>query len=209
MATALRTKIEPAFAHFDKEVKKLIRFNSSNIGLRNSGKLNTSQIDLLVESVFFNSFRHYENFIREAFLLCCQEKVRKRPKIVSYIKAKNFEHTEKLIKSTSPFVDWAHPDKLIQRSELFLENGHPFKAILTTHRVSLLDFKRLRNHIAHDSMESLSDFKKVLNTHYGTTPLTIPSVGSHLLQASRINPAQTIIDDFFATIQYIASHITS
>lgn len=208
MAVKSRSKISAAYGSFQQELNKLKKFSAQNISSFTSGGLSQGQIDLLIEAAFFNTFRHYENFIREAFLLCCLEKVVKRPKITSYIKAKNFEHSEKLIKSTSQFLDWAHPDKLVSRAELYLENGHPFKAIINTHKTSLLSFKRLRNHIAHDSIESLSDYKKVLIAYHATLPISIPSVGSHLLLPSLINPAQTLLDDFFDVVIDVAKHLS-
>ncbi len=208
MAVKSRSKIEAAHSDFQKELHKLRRFTAQNIISFSSGQLTQSQIDLLIEAAFFNTFRHYENFIREAFLLCCMEKVTKRPKVTSYLKAKSFEHSEKLIKSTSSFLDWAHPDKLVSRAELYLENGRPFKAIINTHRVALLSFKRLRNHIAHDSIESLSDYKKVLISYHSTLPINIPSVGSHLLLPSLTTPSQTLLDDFFDTVDTIATYLS-
>lgn len=209
MAVKTRVRISAAFNKFNNELQKLSKFNSRNINLYNEGHLNQSQIDLLVESVFFNSFRHYENYIREAFLLCCIGNVVKRPKIVSYLNAINFEHSEKLIKSTSSYLDWAHPDKLISRAELFLLNGHPFKIIISTHRATLLSYKRIRNHIAHDSIESLSEYKKILVSYYGTLPLNIPSVGKYLLEPSKTIPAVTLLDDFFSIIRTIATNLST
>lgn len=209
MAVKSRAKISAAYNDFNNELLRLSKFNSRNIALYNLGQLNRGQIDLLVESVFFNSFRHYENFIREAFLLCCIGKIVKRPRIISYLNPINFEHSEQLIKSTSSFLDWAHPDKLISRADLFLVNGHPFKIIISSHRATLLNYKRLRNHIAHDSIETLSEFKKILISYYGTLPLNIPSVGDFLLQPSKVIPAITLLDEFFSTVRTIATNLST
>lgn len=209
MAVRSRLRIGPALAHFEGEIRRLVRFNRDNQQRFINGQLSQSQINLLVESVFFNGFRYYENYLREAFLLCCLEKIPKRPRIRSYLHAKNFEHSEKLIKSTSQFVDWSHPDKLIERAKLFLENGYPIEAIINSHLLELRKFKRLRNHIAHDSVESLAHYKQVVSGYHAFLPLVIPPVGEFLMLPSLVNPGNNLLDDFFIVIRDVASNIAS
>lgn len=209
MAVKTRLKIEPALAHFNKEMRRLIRFNNENQVRFAAGQLNQNQINLLVESIFFNCFRYYENYIREGFLLCCLGKIAKRPKIRSYLNSRNFEHSEMLIKSTASFIDWSSPDKLIQRAEIFLENGYPIRLIITSHLASLRTYKKLRNHIAHDSIESLNGYEQVLTTYHGFLPLIIPPVGEFLMLPSIANPPNNLLEDFFAVILEVATNLAS
>jgi hypothetical protein len=84
-----------------------------------------------------------------------------------------------------PFLDWSSPDTLIERAEAYLKDGYPLKTPLSTNLDSLRTLKKVRNHIAHMSPESLAEFKKVLKTHYGTIPLKLPRPGEFLLLTSR------------------------
>lgn len=207
MAAEKRLTIDAALRDFQREINRLIRFNRINQERFLSGQLNQAQIDLLVESVFFNSYRHYENFIRESFLLCCLGKVSKRPKVRSFLNAKSFEHSEYLIKGTKPFLDWANPEELIRRAETFLENGYPFKLIIAAYSTQLKVYKKLRNHVAHDSIESLNHFKGILSVYFGYLPLAIPTVGSFLMQASLNNAGNNLLDDFFKTLGDITTKL--
>jgi hypothetical protein len=209
MAVKTRLKIEAALVHFNKEILRLINFNVTNQARFNAGQLNQNQIDLLVESIFFNCFRYYENYIREAFLLCCLGKVFKRPRVRSYLNPKNFQHSEALIKSTSRYLDWSSPDSLIQRAEIYLENGHPISNIINGRIIQLRTFKKLRNHVAHDSIESLNEYRQVLTAYHGFVPVNIPTVGQFLMQASLITPGHNLLEDFFSVIQDVASDLAA
>src|SRR5688572_27353571 len=119
-----RTSISAAKKNFITEISRLRRFDHQNQVNYSRGDLSKSQIDLLVEAIFFSAFRAYENFLREIFLLHCMGKSwSKRRKPTSYLRSLNFEHTERLIKSSMQFLDWTSPDTVITRSELYLKDG--------------------------------------------------------------------------------------
>lgn len=95
MATKNRNKISACYKGFDVEIHRLVKFDFSNHKKFNEGDLSRMQIELMVESIFFAGYRCYENFVREIFLLYCQEKQStRRPLVKSHLKPKNFEHTE-------------------------------------------------------------------------------------------------------------------
>ena len=166
------------------------------------------QLHLLTEYTFFVAFRTYEGFIRDLFLLYCLEKPHSSGKrVVSYLRSKDFIHTETLIQSSMPFLDWTSPDKVIERAETYLKNGFPIKLPYETNVQSLRDFKHIRNHIAHNSRESLEDFRKVVKRHYGTMPLVTPSPGEFLLLPDRVNPTKYKLLVFFDLIKKIASQL--
>ena len=94
-----------------------------------------------------------------------------RKKAQSFLNPLDFRHTEDLIKSAMPFLDWSSPDAIIGRSELYLKDGFPIKPAIEPHLAELRDFKKIRNHIAHNSTESFNDYLKVLKRHYTVIPL--------------------------------------
>lgn len=156
-----RTSISAAKRDFINEISRLRRFDHQNQVNFARGDLTKNQIDLLVEAIFFSAFRAYENFLREIFLLHCMGKNwSKRRKPASFLKSVNFEHTERLIKSSMQFLDWTSPDTVITRSELYLKDGFPFKIPITSNITALRDFKKLRNHIAIIRLNLILNFKK-------------------------------------------------
>lgn len=204
-----RTSIAAAKKDFTTEISRLRRFDHKNQVNYLNGDLSKNQIDLLVEAIFFSAFRAYENFLRETFLLHCMGKSwSKRRKPASYLRSLNFDHTEKLIKSAMQFLDWTSPDSVITRSELYLKDGFPFKAPITSNITALREFKKLRNHIAHNSPESFSEFQKVVKNYYTILPLLIPSTGEYLMLPSKTNSANYILIDCFDLMEEIAIHIT-
>lgn len=209
MAVKYRLKVHASYNNFISEIERLEKFDFSNHKKFVANELSKSQIELLVESIFFAAFRNYEGFLREIFILYCLEKQPIRNAIVhSYLKPRNFEHSEQLIKSSMKHLDWTSPDIVIARSEVYLQNGHPIKLPYTTNRQQLYDFKKLRNHIAHNSPESEDDYKKVLKNYYNVLPLKIPTPGRFLMEASRSNAANYLLLDFFDLMKTISSDLT-
>jgi hypothetical protein len=204
-----RTSISAAKKDFISEISRLRRFDHKNQINFSNGAISQNQIELLVEAIFFSAFRAYENFIREIFLLHCMgKKWSKQRKPVSYLRSLNFGHTERLIKSAMQFLDWTSPDTVVTRSELYLKDGFPFKTPITSNISELRDFKKLRNHIAHNSPESYVEFQKVVKNYYTTLPLSIPTTGEYLMLPSKVNPSNYILIDCFDLMEEISNHIT-
>lgn len=208
----LRRKMSAVLGDFCIELDRLERFDSENqrsFSNNRRRKLSKMQLYLLTESIFFASFREFEGFIRDVFLLYCLEKASVSGKRVkSYIRPKGFVHAEELIQSSMPFLDWNSPDTVIQRAELYLEDGFPIKLAFTSHLNELRDFKRIRNHIAHSSKESLDGYKKTLKNYFGVVPLNIPSPGEFLLVTEAKKPSKYKLLTFFELMRKISVDIT-
>lgn len=207
-----RRKTSAVLRDFQAEIQQLEKFDSENqIKFTASGKkesLSLRQLHLLTEHIFFVAFRTYEGFIRDLFLLYCLEKPHSSgKKVISYLRPKDFNHTEVLIKSSMSFLDWTSPAIVVERAETYLRNGFPIKLPYVTNIQSLREFKQIRNHIAHNSKESLEGFKKVVKGHYGTIPLVIPSPGAFLLVPDRTNPKKYKLLVFFELMKKIAQQL--
>lgn len=206
-----RRKISAIKADFLSEIKRLQKFDAENQKKYSAGKpsLSKREISLLTESIFFSAFREYENFIRDVFLIYSLGNSKyQRRKIISYLQPKDFFHAEKLMQSSMPFLEWNSPDEIIERSELYFVNGYPFKVPYATNLQALKDYKRVRNHIAHNSSASLAQYIKVLKNHYGTIPLNTPSPGEFLLESERRFPGRYKLLTFFDLIINMANGIT-
>lgn len=200
-----RVRISASYNSFIQEIIRLEKFDFSNQQKFSKRELTKTQIELLVESIFFAGFRSFESFVREIFLLYCLEKQpKKKPKVKSYLNPKDFKHSEQLIKSSLPFLDWTSPDTVIERAELYLEKGHPIKLPYTTNLQLLREFKKLRNHIAHDSLESQNDYEKVVKNYFGVLPLRVPPPGEYLMLPSKKKKGNYNLLDFFDLMKTIS-----
>ncbi len=182
-----RRKVSAPLNEFHAEIDRLLQFDAANqANFSTNGTLSKRQLQILTESIFFTAFRAYENFIRDVFLLYCQEKTPPSGiRIKSYLKPINFAHAEQLIKSSMRFLDRNNPEDLINRAELYLKDGYPIKIPYSANIEILRDMKFVRNHIAHNSEESLMKYKNVLKKHFGVVPLNIPQPGDFLLLQHR------------------------
>ncbi|MEQ9467393.1 MAG: hypothetical protein RLN88_08280 [Ekhidna sp.] len=203
-----RIKISAAYNDFIKTINGLRSFDSTNQLNFNKGLLSKKQIHILSESCFFSAFREYENFVRDIFLLYAQgKKTTSGSKVVSYLNPIDFFHAEKMMQSSMPFLDWNSPDTVIERSELYLKDGYPIKTPYTTNRSKLSDYKKLRNHIAHNSTTSLSAYKKILRVYFRTMPLKTPSVGEYLVLTARADRTKYHLLEFFDLIEDMADKL--
>jgi len=204
-----RRKISAVSKEFKNEIKRLKRFDADNQKRFNSRQISTVQLHFLTEAIFFRAFRAYERLLRDLFLLYCQEKLHSSGrKAKSYLQPRNFLHSELLIKSSLKFLDWNNPDIVIQRAELYLMDGFPFKIPLNTYRSELHDYRKIRNHIAHDSYESWNGYLSVLRKYYRTIPLRIPPPGEFLLLRDRTDPAKYKLLVFFDIMENLNSYLS-
>jgi len=213
-----RRKVSAALNDFLSELAYLGRLDAENqqkfsasSGTSAAQRLSKRQLHLLTESIFFAAFRAYEHFVRDIFLLYCLEKSpqsQKRKRVKSYLKPKSFQHAEELIQSSMPFLDWVTPETIVSRAELYLDGGFPMKLPYTANLEALSDFKRIRNHIAHQSPQSLRGYKKVLTKHYAVVPVIVPSPGEFLLVTERSNPSMYKLLTFFQLMKNLSSDLT-
>jgi len=211
-----RRKPSAVYWGFYNEIKRLERYDRENqtkflasVAVVGPVKLSKRQLFMLTESIFFTGYRAYENFLRDIFLLYCMEK---RPKsgqaVNSYLKPKDFNHAEMLIQSSMPFLDWSSPNTVIARAELYLDQGIPIKLPISTNQDLLTDYKRIRNHIAHNSKESFDEYKKTVRKHYGTNPLIVPSPGEFLLLSEKKKHSKYKLLTFFDLMKKLAYDLT-
>ena len=182
-----RRKVSAVAEDFVAEITRLEQLdakNQANFSGRRSakGRVSKKELHFLTEAIVFTACRAYENYVRDIFLLYCQGKPTTKGVVVkSYLKPRDFAHAEELVQSSMPLVNWSRPNVIIERAELYLEDGFPIKVPYSINRDMLGDILRIRNHIAHNSKESLHDYRKVVKKHYGTMPLSTPSPGEFLL----------------------------
>lgn len=211
-----RRRISAVYNDFFNEIRRLEHYDTENqakfsasVAAVGPVKLSKRQLFMLTEAIFFTGYRAYENFLRDIFLLYCMEKKPKSAQVVnSFLDPRDFNHAEMLIQSSMPFLDWSSPSIVINRAELYLAQGFPIKLPISTNQDLLTDYKRLRNHIAHNSKESLDEYKKTIRKHLSTIPLIIPSPGEFLLISERRMPHKYKLLTFFDLMKKLANDIT-
>ena len=209
-----RRKISAVLKDFQKIILKHERYDAENQkNFSSIGKyirLSKTQLFLLTESIYFASFRAFEGFLRDIFLLYCMgHKTLSGNRVISYLNPKDFSHAEKLIRSSMKFLDWASPDELIDRSEIYLKDGYPIKTPISTNLQPLREFRKIRNHIAHESSESYSEYIKVIRNYYTVVPLRVPSPGEFLLLSDRRVGNQYKLITFFNLVKKISINLTN
>jgi len=192
-------------------IDRLRKFDSENqkkFSHSNPPKISKNEMFFSTESIFITVFREFENFIRDVFLFYCLGKSTKsRRKIKSYLHPNDLNHAERLIQSSLQFLDWNSPDSIIDRAEIYLEDGYPIKLPFTTHLNKLREYKKIRNHIAHNSTTSFKDYIKVLTNHYPTLPLRIPKPGEFLLETEPVDITKYKLQYYFDLVINIAKDI--
>ena len=208
----MKTSLAGCKATLEDEIQSLRKLDSVNQNQLSGGKgqiLTNRQLHLLTEGLFFSAFRAYEQFIKNIFVLyCCGLQPSRRRLVKSYLHPRTMLHVEDLVQSSMPFLDWSSPDILLERAETYLKDGYPIKIPITSNIDELRDLKRIRNHIAHMSKESTSEFKKTLKKHYSVVPIAIPRPGEYLLLTSRRVLNSYYLLDYFELIARVAGQMT-
>jgi hypothetical protein len=201
--------INEVYQSFQLEINPLFILDQKNQETLGT-TTNQKQLHLINEAIFTQSFRGLENFIQTVFIEYVMGSTTIHgDNVTSYLTPLNNEHAYDLIKSSQPFLEWNSPDILIKRSEVYLDNGFPVKLVISSNKSKIEDFKKIRNHIAHNSKESLVAFKKVLTRHYSTIPLAIPSPGKFLQEQSKVDKRHTLLREYLNSISDIAEALVS
>lgn len=180
-------------------------FDNQNQTLLQNASIDSERIAQLTEGLFFKVYRSYENYIENIFLSYArQQSTDDGTPVISYLRPKDHDHSRELITSSMPFLDWNSPDTVIKRAETYLENGFPVKDVYTTYKATLTTYRRFRNHYAHNSEQSLREFKKEIIRHYNTLPLQIPSLGEYLLITVKNDQSRYYLQKFFDDLEAIS-----
>jgi len=211
----MKTSPSGAFSLLQSELKTLRLLDDRNqvqftvVATAAGNAITKGQMHLLTEALYFAAFRAYEQFLRNIFLLyCCGMQPGRRKLVRSCLQPRSLQHAEALVKSAMPFLDWSSPDTLLERAEAYLKDGYPLKTPLTANLDRLRELKKVRNHIAHMSPESLQECKKVVKTHFATVPLRIPRPGEFLLLPSRRLMNTYYLREYLQFIESVAASMT-
>lgn len=171
-------RVSAAYGSFRDEMNRLKRLDDLNQerfypgpGRPGRERLTKSQMHLLTEGILARAFSRYEAFIEQAFLLYCQGKPSKSGrKVRSYLAPRNASHARSLVQSGMTFLEWNSADNVIERSKTYLYPDSPIFTAMTAYRARLSNIRRVRNAIAHCSVEARAHFLKVVRDELGVAP---------------------------------------
>lgn len=118
--------------------------------------------DALAESLFLRYFAAYEVCLEHLFLHYVSGGTSVAGAApTSYLNVPDADKARKVIRAGNRFLSWAKAATVRETSTTYLQEGWPFNPILSAQAQELADCEKIRNRIAHHSMEALQDFAGV------------------------------------------------
>lgn len=161
--------------------------------------------EMIYEGVLLRAFRIHENFTERVFLSYLVGDLRDDGATVGrFVTPRDLEHARKILSpsASARFLDWSEPSSVVERCKVFLEVDSPVYAAVTGKTTELKWMKNIRNHIAHNSVESSNQYEKVLNDILLTLPRNRPSPGELLQEIPTKGPVRKreILSFFLSTV---------
>lgn len=100
--------------------------------------------------------------------------------VTTCVSPANKEHARAIITSSQPFLDWTSPSVVVKRAEIYIDTGGPVRSAVAASRNHLLQAKKIRNHIAHNSSGSEKEFVEAVQAILLTFSLSAISAGELL-----------------------------
>lgn len=120
------------------------------------------QADAYAEALFLRAFTAYENDIEKLFLHYVTGGASLRGALAaSYLNVTDETLARKLTRAGWKFLSWAKPQDIRATADNYIENGWPISDMMNAKSQDLSDCERVRNRIAHNSLEALSQFNVV------------------------------------------------
>ena len=139
------------------------------------------QADAYVEALFLRAFTAYENDVERLFLHYVTGGATLKGTIAhSYLRITDEALARKLTKAGYKFLSWAKPQEIRTTAENYIENGWPISEMMNAKAQDLADCERIRNRIAHNSLEALTQFNVVQRNLLRTERLFPISPGQFL-----------------------------
>lgn len=148
---------------------------------------------IIYEALLLRAFRVYENFVERLFFsVLSGEPLVNGATIDSCVSPRDESHARKLVGSAAAtrFLDWSEPKTVRERCDIFLEAENSLGLAIGGKTTEITWMRKVRNHVAHNSVESASQFSGVLQTVLLTIPESLPSPGIFLRQIPKKGPVK-------------------
>jgi hypothetical protein len=139
------------------------------------------QADAYAEALFLRAFTAYENDVERLFLHYVTGGTTLQGQAAnSYLRITDEALARKLTRAGYRFLSWAKPQETRTTAENYIENGWPISDMMNAKAQDLADCERIRNRIAHNSLEALAQFNTVQRNLLRTERLFPLSPGQFL-----------------------------
>lgn len=162
---------------------------------------------LTFESALSRGFRAYENFVEGVFLAyMVGEPTVSGAATARYVSPPSREHARRMLQGKARFLDWAEPTTVVERGEYFLNTEGPLSTAVVQSWNTIDWMRRMRNHVAHNSVESLGQYRKVVAAITLVDPPTPPRPGELLQTRPRRGPfrGREVLAGLFSEIERFA-----
>lgn len=118
--------------------------------------------DAYAEALFLRAFTAYENDVERLFLHYVTGGLTLQGTAANtYLRLTDEVAARKLTKAGYKFLSWAKPENIRTTAGTYIENGWPLADMMNAKSQDLGDCEKVRNRIAHNSLEARSDFSAV------------------------------------------------
>lgn len=143
----------------------------------------------MFEGIFLRAFTSFENCLEELFLHYCSGGVA----LGGFTPNSRLSNCTEgdvraILKMNARFIDWSSPQTVRDRSDLFLRDGEPIRSGIDARSHILTDIEKLRNMIAHDSVEAANAYVEVQRNVFLTERLFKMTPGQLLRTRRRHRP---------------------
>lgn len=160
--------------------------------------------DAIAEALFLRGFTAYESDVEKIFLHYVTGGLSLQGvRANSYLSITDESLARKLTKGAQKFLSWAKPDEIKRTAEVYLENGWPISAMMSSASHYLADCERVRNRIAHNSIEAMQQFNTAQRNLLATERLFPITPGQFLrIRNSRLRKTHIVVylDTLYETI---------
>jgi hypothetical protein len=120
------------------------------------------QADAYAEALFLRAFTAYENDVERLFLhYVTGGATISGATAATYLNLTDEAAARKLTKAGFKFLSWAKPAQIRETANTYILNGWPIADMMSAKAQDLADCEKIRNRIAHSSVEALVEFNSV------------------------------------------------
>lgn len=169
-------RIHAIYSKACKELDSLIQIESQ---YQTNLSTHRAALNLSIEYIFLCGYKTWEKFLESVFI--SQSRYNdpvsgKRP--YPFLDPRTEKHAHELIKLEKDYIDWTSPDSVVSRAEILFRNSKIITDPIKSSMQDLRDAKRVRNHIAHESQETLRLFDDLTMKRLGKK---FKTAGNYLL----------------------------
>ena len=168
--------------------------------------------DAFAEATFLRTFTAYENDVERLFLHYVTGGLSLQGRAANtYLRITDEANARQLTKAGYKFLSWSKPAEIRTTAKTYIEDGWPLVDMMAVSEQTLADCERVRNRIAHNSLESRQQFNVVQRNMLTTERLFELSPGQFLrMRNTRVRKLHIghYLDTLNSTLQALIDPLT-